>query len=78
VPLNYAIFPAHANPNEATDEYTRTKWAASFETPQYHDDNCKVYHLFINFLLTKTERATCFEKVNDGDDMLLMICDVLR
>jgi hypothetical protein len=41
-------------------------WAASFQTQQYKDDNRKVHHLFKD-LLTKTEGATWFEKVKDGD-----------
>ena len=66
VPLSYVIRPADANPNNATDEYTRTLWAASFETPQYIEDNRVVYHLFKD-LVTKTDGATWFEKVTDGD-----------
>jgi hypothetical protein len=66
VPLSYVIRPAIADPAEAPDEYTRVMWAASFATPQYRDDNREVYHLFKD-LLTKTEGATWFEKVNDGD-----------
>ena len=34
VPLSYVIRPAGVNPADATDEYTRTMWAASFETQQ--------------------------------------------
>jgi hypothetical protein len=41
-------------------------WAASFETPQYREDIREVYHLFKDFL-TKTEEATWFEKVRDGN-----------
>lgn len=41
-------------------------WAASFDTPQYRDDNREVYHLFKD-LLTWTEGSTWFEKVKDGD-----------
>jgi hypothetical protein len=41
-------------------------WAASFETQQYREDNREVYHL-LKDLLTKTEGATWFEKVKDGD-----------
>jgi hypothetical protein len=66
VPLSYVIRPVDADPKEAQDEYTRTLWAASFETPQYKDDNREVYHLFKD-LLTKTDGATWFEKVTDGD-----------
>jgi hypothetical protein len=66
VPLSYVIRPAGVNPADATDEYTRTMWAASFETQQYRADNREVYHLFKD-LLTKTEGATWFEKVTDGD-----------
>jgi hypothetical protein len=66
VPLSYVIRPTDVNPNEAPDEYTREKWAASFETMQFRDDNRQVYHLFKD-LLTKTEGATWFEKVRDGD-----------
>lgn len=66
VPLSYVIRPAGVNPHDATDEYTRAMWAASFETPQYREDNREVYHLFKD-LLTKTEGATWFEKVRDGD-----------
>ena len=66
VPLSYVIRPADVDPNEAPDEYTREKWAASFETMQFRDDNHQVYHLFKD-LLTKTEGATWFEKVRDGD-----------
>jgi hypothetical protein len=66
VPLSYVIRPAEANPDNATDEYTRTLWAASFETPQYVEDNREVYHLYKD-LVTKTDGATWFEKVTDGD-----------
>lgn len=66
VPLSYVIRPAEVDPAEAPDEYTRVLWAASFHTPQYKDDNREVYHLFKD-LLTKTEGATWFEKVKDGD-----------
>jgi hypothetical protein len=66
VPLSYVIRPAEANPDNATDEYTRTLWAASFETPQYVEDNREVYHL-LKDLVTKTDGATWFEKVTDGD-----------
>ena len=66
VPLSYVIHPAKANPDNATDEYTRTLWAASFETPQYVENNREVYHLFKD-LLTKTDGATWFEKVTDSD-----------
>ena len=60
------IRPADANPAEAPDEYTRVMWAASFHTQQYREDNREVYHLFKD-LVTKTEGATWFEKVKDGD-----------
>lgn len=60
------IRPADADPEDAQDEYTRALWAASFDTPQYKDDNREVYHLFKD-LLTKTDGATWFEKVTDGD-----------
>ena len=66
VPLSYVIRPANVDPAEAPDEYTRAVWAASFETQQYKEDNREVYHLFKD-LLTKTEGATWFEKVKDGD-----------
>ena len=66
VPLSYVIRAADANPMEAPDEYTRALWAASFDTPQYTDDNREVYHLFTD-LLTNTDGATWFEKVKDGD-----------
>ena len=66
VPLSCIICPTNAGPAEATDENTHTMWAASFETPQYRNDNCEVYHLF-NDLLTRTEGETWFEKVSDGD-----------
>ncbi|KAI2501857.1 Reverse transcriptase (RNA-dependent DNA polymerase) [Fragilaria crotonensis] len=66
VPLSYVIRPADADPNDAPDEYTRTLWAVSFDTPQYIEDNREVYHLFKD-LLTKTDGATWFEKVSDGD-----------
>ena len=66
VPLSYVIRPADADPMNAPDEYTRALWAASFDTPQYKDDNREVYHLFKD-LLTKTDGATWFEKVADGD-----------
>ncbi|KAI2490029.1 hypothetical protein MHU86_24544 [Fragilaria crotonensis] len=66
VPLSYVIRPAKANPDNATDEYTRTFLAALFETPQYVEDNREVYHL-LKDLVTKTDGATWFEKVTDGD-----------
>jgi hypothetical protein len=66
VPLSYVIRPAEVNPDDAQDEYTRALWAASFDTPQLKDDNREVYHLFKD-LLTKTDGATWFEKVTDGD-----------
>jgi hypothetical protein len=66
VPLSYVICPAKANPDNATNEYTRTLWAALFETPQYVEDNREVYHLF-KVLVTKTDGATWFKKVTDGD-----------
>jgi hypothetical protein len=66
VPLSYVIRPADVDPDEAQDEYTRALWAASFHTSQFKDDNREVYHLFKD-LLTKTDGATWFEKVNDGD-----------
>ena len=50
----------------APDKYTRSFWAVSFETRQYRDDNREVYHLFKD-RLTKTEGATWFEKVKDGN-----------
>lgn len=62
VPLSYvSICPANANPNAVPDEYTRTLWAALFETPQFIEDNHEVYHLF-KVLLTKTDGATWFER----------------
>ena len=66
VPLSYMIRRAGADPNDAPDEYTRQKWAASFDTMQFRDDNRQVYHLFKD-LLTNSEGATWFEKVYDGD-----------
>jgi hypothetical protein len=66
VPLSYVIRPHNVGPTDAPDEYTRAKWAASFETQHSVDDNRDVYHLFKD-LLTKTEGATWFEKVRDGD-----------
>ena len=60
------IRPVEADPDDAPDEYTRQKWAASFDTMQFRDDNRQAYHLFKD-LLTKTEGATWFEKVNDGN-----------
>jgi hypothetical protein len=66
VPMCYGIRPANADPKDAPDEYTREKWAASFETMQFRDDNRQLYHLFKD-LLTKTEGATWFENVSDGD-----------
>jgi hypothetical protein len=66
VPLSYVIPAADVDPNEAPDEYTRALWAASFNTPQYKEDNRHVYQLFKD-LLTKTEGSTWFEKVKDGD-----------
>ena len=66
VPLSYVIRASDVNPDDAPDEYTRALWAASFDTPQYRDDNREVYHLFKD-LLTKTDGATWFEKVADGD-----------
>jgi hypothetical protein len=66
VPLSYVIRPAGMNPADAPDEYTREMWAASFDTQQYRADNREVYHLFKD-LMTKTEGATWFEKVTDGD-----------
>jgi len=66
VPLSYVIRPIDVDPGSAPDEYTRSLWAASFHTRQYHDDNREVYHLFKD-LLTKTEGQTWFEKVRDGD-----------
>ena len=53
------------DPTDASDEYTRAKWAASYETQHFVDDNCNVYHLFKDLLLTKAEIATWFEKVRD-------------
>jgi hypothetical protein len=66
VPLSYVIRPADANPNAAPDEYTRTLWAASFEIPQNIEDCYEVYHLSKD-LYTKTDGATWFEKVSNGD-----------
>jgi hypothetical protein len=66
VPLSYVIRPADINPDDAQDEYTRALWGASFDTPQFKDDNREVYHLFKD-LLTMTDGATWFEKVTDGD-----------
>jgi hypothetical protein len=75
VPLSYVIRPAEANPDNATDEYTRTLWAALFETPQYVEDNREVYHLYKD-LVTKTDGATWFEKVTDAMDVLPICCCV--
>ena len=66
VPLRYVIRPVDADPANAPDEYTRAMWAASFNTPQFRDDNREVYHLFRD-LLTNTDGATWFEKVKDGE-----------
>jgi hypothetical protein len=66
VPLSYVLRADGVNIDDAPDEYTRSLWAASFETRQYRDDNREVYHLFKD-LLTKTEGATWFEKAKDGD-----------
>lgn len=67
VPLTYVIRPAHVDPDDAPDEYTRALWAASFHTEEYKEDNREVYHDLFKDLLTKTDGATWFEKVNDGD-----------
>ncbi len=64
--LSYVIRPSDVYLAEAPDEYTRAMWAASFDTQQFKDDNREVNHLFKD-LLTKTERATWFKKVKDGD-----------
>ena len=77
MPLSYVICPTDAHPDNAQDEYTcRALWAASFDTPQYVDDNREVYHLFKE-LLTKTDGATWFEKVSDGDGRAahLLLCE---
>ena len=66
VPLSYVTRPADVNPDDAPDEYTRALWAVSFDTEEYREDNREVYHLFKD-LLTKTDGATWFEKVTDGD-----------
>ncbi len=66
MPLSYVIRPRDANPIDAPDEYTRALWAASFDTPQYRDDNREVYHLFKD-LLTKTDGATWFKEFPDED-----------
>ena len=66
VPLSYVIQPGDVDPAEAPDEYTRAMWAASFDTPQFGDDNREVYRLFKD-LLTTAEGLTWFEKVKDGD-----------
>ena len=66
VPLIYVIHPADADPDDAQDKYTRTLWAASFDTPQFKDNNREVSHLFKD-LLAKTDGATWFERVTDGD-----------
>ena len=66
VPLTYVIRPGGVDPDDALDEYTRALWAASFDTEEYKEDNRQDYHLFKD-LLTKTDGATWFEKVNDGD-----------
>ena len=76
VPLSYVIRPARVDPLEAPDEYTRAIWAASFDTPQFRDNNREVYHLFKD-LLTKIEGSTWFEKVKDGDgrDAHMLLCE---
>ena len=67
MPLSYyVICQAGADPNDAPDEYARALWAASFDTAQYQEDNREVNHLFKD-LLSKTDGATWFEKVPDGD-----------
>lgn len=66
VSLSYVIRPENVDPFNAPDEYTRALWAASFDTDEYREDNREVYHLFKD-LLTKTDGATWFEKVTDGD-----------
>jgi hypothetical protein len=60
--LSYVIQPVEADPDDAPDKYTRQKWAVSFNTIQFCNDNRQTYHLFKD-LLTKTEGATWFEKV---------------
>jgi hypothetical protein len=76
VPLSYIICSADVNPDDAPDEYTRALWAASFDTPQYKEDNRQVYQLFKD-LLTKTEGATWFEKVKGGNGRAahLLLCE---
>ena len=66
VPLSYVIRPADVDPDDAEDEYTRALWAASFATPQFKEDNREVYRI-LKDLLTKTDGATWFEQVKDGD-----------
>ena len=66
MPLSYVIRPIDADPDNAPDEYTRAKWAVSFDTQHFIDDNREVYHL-LKDLLTKTEGATWFEKVREGN-----------
>ena len=66
VPLSYVIRPADVNPDDAEDEYTRALWAASFDTPQFQEYNREVYRI-LKDLLTKTDGATWFEQVKDGD-----------
>jgi hypothetical protein len=66
VPLTYVIRAHDVNVDDAPDKYTRSLWAASFETRQFRDDNREVYHL-LKDLLTKAEGAMWFEKVKDGD-----------
>jgi hypothetical protein len=56
VPLSYVIHPVNVTPVEATDKYTRAKWATSFEAKQYCNDNREVYHLFKD-LVTKTQNT---------------------
>jgi hypothetical protein len=56
VPLSYVIRPAGVNSADATDEYTRAMWAASFETQQYRADNRELYYLFKDLLIKPKAR----------------------
>ena len=68
VPLSYVIRPANADPTEAPDEYIlRAIRAASFQTQQPVRRRQPQSLRFFKDLLTKTEGATWFEKVRNGD-----------
>ena len=66
VPLTYVIRAPGVNVEDDPVKYTRSLWAASFETCHYRDYNREVYHL-LKDLFTKTEGAIWFEKVKDGN-----------